>query len=88
MRGELQAKPISVNGTDYPSTAAAIRSLRDAGLTRAQIAAATGAKLYFVNVGQLDADRRSAGVAGQQARADARHHHALAGDDRRHDGRP
>jgi len=57
MRGELQAKPISVNGTDYPSTAAAIRSLRDAGLTRAQIAAATGAKLYFVNSTLTDAVR-------------------------------
>ena len=49
MRGDVHAKPVSVNGTDYPSTAAAIRELHAAGYTRAEIARATGAQVYFVN---------------------------------------
>lgn len=55
MRGKAQ--PLTINGTDYSSTAAAIRSLRDAGLTRAQISVATGAQPYIINATLTDAVR-------------------------------
>lgn len=49
MRGHHNAKPVTINGTEYPSTGAAIRSLHGEGWTRAEIAKATGSPIYFVN---------------------------------------
>lgn len=57
MRGHHNAKPVTVNGTEYPSTGAAIRSLHGEGWTRAEIAKATGAPIYFVSATLTDAVR-------------------------------
>ena len=57
MRGHHNAKPVTVNGTEYPSTGSAIRSLHGEGWTRAEIAKATGAPIYFVSSTLTDAVR-------------------------------
>lgn len=57
MRGHHNAKPVTVNGTEYPSTGSAIRSLHGEGWTRAEIAKATGAPIYFVSATLTDAVR-------------------------------